>query len=125
VLQQLLAVAVGGALGAMARYGIALWARQRFDGVFPWGTLLANALGCLLIGLLVQTLPRWSVPEAARLIILTGFLGALTTFSTFGWETVRAAQLGQPGLAVANVAANLTVGLLAVTAGIGLGRLLP
>lgn len=119
---KILAVAVGGAIGALCRYAVSLvclygFARQ------PWvvlGTLCVNVVGCFLIGLLFAR--EISHPTVHHAAIAIGFLGALTTFSSFGLETVRFLQTGRPGWAVANIAANMLLGLAAVYGGIGLGR---
>ena len=124
-MKELLAVAGAGALGAVARYGVALWSKAHLSGPFPWGTWIANVVGCLLLGFFMQwTMDHSGLSRAARLAVATGFLGAFTTFSTFSYETVAAAQDGLPGVALANIAANLVVGLLCAFAGIHLARLL-
>ena len=116
-------IAAGGALGAVARYGITQVANATWGTEFPFGTLLANVTGCFLLGvlgwasLLGQGLsPLW---QAA---ISVGFLGALTTFSTFGFETLVRWHDGARGLALANVLANLVAGLLAVWLGLSVAR---
>ena len=82
-----------------------------------------NVLGCLALGFLLEV-ERGSdlVTHSVRLLVAVGFLGAFTTFSTFGYETLRYVQDGSPHLALLNVAANLTLGLLAVWLGVGLAR---
>lgn len=90
------AVAVGGAFGAVARYGVSIWMMQQFGGGFPWGTLAVNLVGCFLLGLLDGFVVSGQLVSAeARLLLGTGFLGALTTFSTFSVETIRAFEVGQ------------------------------
>ena len=117
-------MAAAGSLGALARYGVALWAKAHLDGAFPWGTWIANVVGCLLLGFFMQwSMEHPSLPPAARLAVATGFLGAFTTFSTFSYDTVQAAMTGHAGVALANVGANLAVGLLCAFAGIHLARL--
>lgn len=119
------AVAGGGAVGALVRFAVTAWAQTHLGASFPWGTLIVNVCGCFLLGALAaftQLYPSWS-PVTARLLGV-GFLGALTTFSTFGVETIRAYLEGQPGIAALNVLANLLAGLSAVLLGIGAGRLL-
>lgn len=90
-----LAIALGGALGAMGRYAIVTFVLPVTPHKFPWGTLMANVVGCLLIGILAVVIidkqilgPQW------RLFLMTGFLGALTTFSAFSLEAVQLWQLG-------------------------------
>ena len=92
-LLQLLGIGLCGALGAMLRYGVALWIPP---GRIPWGTLAVNVVGSFLLGLLVAlSLEGHLVPRAWRLPLTTGFLGAFTTFSTFSVETVRLLQQGE------------------------------
>jgi CrcB protein len=122
-MQGLLAVGIGGFLGALARYGITLWAVRAFGQLPAVGTFAANALGCLAIGVLLA-LGEARVLEArnAGLFLRTGLIGGLTTFSTFGLETFELARAGALGAALLNVGANLVVGLAAVAAGFALTR---
>ena len=120
----LIALALFGALGAVARYGTSIALLRWAGPAFPWGTLAVNIVGCFLLGLLNQTLVGEHAPSAqARAVLGAGFLGAFTTFSTFGVETYRALEAGQWRLAIANVACNLIGGLLAVALGIHAGRM--
>lgn len=113
----LLVVAVGGALGALARYGVGL-ALPHAGATLPTGTLLVNVTGCLLLGLLVGALPeaRWLRPFAG-----TGVLGGFTTFSTFALETDRLIVTA-PGVALMYVALSLLLGLGAAALGLRLTR---
>ncbi|HEX5136062.1 MAG TPA: CrcB family protein [Planctomycetota bacterium] len=108
---KLLVIAMGGGLGALARYGLAGLVQGRGVG-FPWGTLAVNALGCLLIGALFDR-----VTADARAFVVVGFLGGFTTFSAFGHETVELMRGGQLGLALANAGLNVLVGIGAVLLG--------
>ncbi|MGI9628105.1 MAG: fluoride efflux transporter CrcB [Longimicrobiales bacterium] len=118
-------VAAGGALGAMARYGIASWLTTNPSDPapatlpdLPWGTVVVNLVGCLLIGAMIGAGEgRDGVPEAQRLFLMIGVLGGFTTFSAFGLETVSLFRSGNPGLAGANVALQVFGGLLGVWAG--------
>lgn len=122
-MRDLAAVAVAGALGAAGRYSIAVWARANLPLSFPWGTWIANVVGCLLLGFFMQwTLDHPGIPRAVKVGIGPGFLGAFTTFSTFSFETVRAAQSGHLNVALANVAANLVVGFAFAALGIFVAR---
>lgn len=103
-------IGIGGGLGALARYGLSGLV-QRGPG-FPWGTLAVNALGCLLIGALFER-----VAADTRVFVVAGVLGGFTTFSAFGHETIELLRGGQTGLAFANVALNVAVGLGAVVLG--------
>ena len=115
----LVAIGFAGALGALARYGVSLVALRWLGQDFPYGTLCVNLAGCFLLGLLAElTLQNSNLAPQTRAIVGTGFLGAFTTFSTFGIETYRALQAGDWGVAAANVGLNVIGGLLLVAAGI-------
>lgn len=120
-----LGVALAGALGSLSRYGISLWAARSLGTHFAYGTLLANVLGSFLLGFLARnSMDGTAITHPLRLAITVGFLGALTTFSTFGFETVRFALGGSYKLALINFGSNLTFGLAAVVGGYALGRYL-
>lgn len=130
-MRHLLAAALGGSLGSVARY-LLQGAVQRRAGpvhgwaaVFPWGTLAVNLLGCLAIGFLAVLFEErlTSAPET-RTFVLIGLLGGFTTFSSFGFETWALLRDGNTLLALANVATSVTVGLGAVVAGAALARAL-
>lgn len=112
-----LAVAVGGALGALARYGLSSVAFSVAGPGFPWGTLVANLLGCLLIGVLVGLFARVSVDPWVQRLLITGGLGALTTFSTFALDAIALHDRGQSVAAVLYGAASVVGGLALVIAG--------
>ncbi len=116
-------ISVAGAAGAASRYGVGLWAQRLLGSNFAYGTLVVNLLGCLLLGLVLEleSQTEW-VGESVRLFWAVGFLGAFTTFSTFGFETLKFMQAGDHHLAVLNVVANLLLGLLAVWLGWVLAR---
>jgi CrcB protein len=86
-METILAIAVGGALGSLSRYGITIGAERCISANFPYGTLTANLIGCLLIGILWSYFGRVHLSHEFRLFIFTGFLGGFTTFSTFARET--------------------------------------
>jgi CrcB protein len=111
-------VGLAGAAGAMSRYGVALWAQRTLGSHFAFGTLLVNVLGCLLLGFLLEIERQTTlVTHPLRMLLAVGFLGAFTTFSTFGYETMRYLQDGAGNLALLNVAANLLLGCGAVWVG--------
>ncbi|MFZ5654873.1 MAG: fluoride efflux transporter CrcB [Pseudomonadota bacterium] len=119
-----LAVAAGGALGALGRYGLSAWLAPVSAGRFPFATLLANVLGCALIGILhVLIVERALVPAVWRELLMIGVLGGFTTFSTFSIDTLGLWQNHQPLLAVVNVAANLVLSLGAAATAMALTRL--
>ncbi|MCB0036841.1 MAG: CrcB family protein [Anaerolineales bacterium] len=124
-MERLIAVAIGGAVGALLRYGIALWAGvswQTAAGRFPIGTFVANVIGGLLIGILFQLFRQISVPLYIETLLLTGFLGALTTFSTFGLEIVRLYQDGFEETAMGYLLLTNLAVILAVAIGINLTK---
>lgn len=114
----ILYVAVGGAVGAVLRYGISGLSKVVLVGRFPLGTLAVNLLGCLLIGLLTPLMlnERLVRPEY-RLLVLVGILGGLTTFSTFGYETFELLNDGQWARAGWNIALNNVLGIALVLIG--------
>lgn len=117
----LLVISLGGACGALFRHFITSSATILFKGNFPWGILLTNIIGCLLIGLIIGG-EHDQKSEAIRLGFGIGFLGSLTTFSTFSADTVKHALDGNWVIAGSNVAANLIICLLAVAVGIAISR---
>ena len=110
-------VALGGAVGAVARYGIGE-ASVRWAAVGPVGTWAVNALGCLAIGIVLPLVAG----ERARLAVVVGLLGSFTTFSTFAADTVVLWEAGRPGLAVANALGSVGVGVAFVLVGLAVGR---
>jgi CrcB protein len=117
-------VAVAGALGALARWGLDSWIERR-GGIFPWGIFAVNVSGALLIGFLTTWLePRFEDVTWLRTAVLTGFLGAYTTFSTLSLDTYRLLDSGHVPPALANMLGSLAAGLAAVWAGIRLAHLL-
>lgn len=122
-MNQWLAVAVGGALGSMARFGLGGWVAGWLGNRFPYSTLLVNLLGCLLMGILVVLLTeRWVVAPQWRAFALVGLLGGFTTFSSFSLEAYTLLRLQQWLAAFFYLAGSLLLGLLALAAGIALAR---
>ncbi|MCK4176670.1 fluoride efflux transporter CrcB [Aciditerrimonas ferrireducens] len=116
-----LAVALGGAVGAPARYLVDRLLATRRPGRFPAGTLLVNLAGSLLLGFLAGLALAGRLPPAVDAGVGTGFCGALTTFSTFSYETVRLVQDGDLLLGTLYVGGSLLLGLLAAAAGVAVG----
>lgn len=115
---KVLAVAVGGAVGAVLRYLVSGWTQRMAGPAFPAGTLAVNVIGCLLLGFLGAAFSRYVlVRDEWRLVILVGGLGAFTTYSTYGYETVTLINEGQRWYALVNVVASNAAGLTAVWAG--------
>ena len=117
-----LMVCLGAALGAPARYLTDRAIQSRHDTVFPWGTLVVNVVGSLILGVLVGLASRRDVPAAVVAAVGTGFCGALTTYSTFGFETVRLVEDGARFYAALNVLAGLVAGLGAAVIGYAVGQ---
>lgn len=108
-------VALGAAVGAPARYLTDRWVQARHDSVFPWGTLTVNVVGSLLLGVVVGAAD--AIPPAAAIALGVGFCGALTTYSTFSFETLRLLETRARLYASANVVVSLLAGLGAAVLG--------
>lgn len=120
---RILLLIVFGAAGTLARYGLQGLVQQRTGPGFPSGTLVVNLLGCFLLGAIGQySLNHLTIPPEWRIAITLGFFGAFTTFSSFGWETIRMLEDGEWGRALLYVGASVLGGLLAVMYGIRLGN---
>jgi CrcB protein len=120
-----LLIGIGGFLGANARYLIGTWFAERYGPVFPYGTLVINVSGSLAIGFILELLIERALPHPNwRLFLVTGFLGAYTTFSTFSFETYALAQERSYLLAMTNVVGSAVLGLAAVVVGVIAARAL-
>jgi CrcB protein len=117
-------VLLGGSLGALSRYAVSLLAASLFGTRFPWGTLIVNLSGCFLIGLSFALAERTSfMSPSVRLFFVTGYLGALTTFSTYALETVNPVRGGAYLVSGANILSNNVIGCALVFLGMWVGRL--
>ncbi len=122
---QTLAIAGGGAVGALLRFWVSTWVYTRLGRDFPWGTLAVNVAGSLLMGLLyILLIERLAVPPAWRAALLVGLLGAFTTFSTFSIETLNLIEEGALLAALTNVLLSVTLCLLGAWLGVWFGRML-
>ena len=101
-MERLLWICLAGAAGTAARYVIALWAAQRFGTSFPHGTLIVNVVGCFAIAAVMHAAATLAWPPTLRAAITIGFIGGLTTYSSFNYETTRLIQEGAPPAAVLN-----------------------
>jgi CrcB protein len=116
-------IAVFGAAGTLARYGLQGLVQMRIPSTFPYGTLLVNLSGCFLLGLIGQfTLNRMVISPDWRVAIAVGFFGGYTTFSSFGWETAKMLEDGEWLRASTYVAASVVAGLFLSVAGIHLAN---
>ena len=117
---QVLAIAAGGAIGALLRYWVSTAVQGRTTSIFPYGTLTVNVIGSLLIGFLyIWLIERLAVGPAVRAFMLIGVLGAFTTFSTFSIETLNLMESGHLGKALV----NMLVSVIVCTGAAGLGVL--
>ena len=114
-----LLVAAGAAVGAPLRYLVDRLVQRRTGPGFPWGTFVVNVTGSFVLGLVSQI-----AGERLALLLGVGFCGAFTTWSTFGYETVRLAETGARRLATANLVISIAAGLTAATLGVALGTVL-
>lgn len=126
-MERFLWICLAGAAGTGARYLIAVWAAQRLGSAFPYGTLIVNLTGCFAIAALMHAALTLGWPPTIRAAVTIGFIGGLTTYSSFNYETMRLLEESAPATAVVNVALTMLGGLLAgwlglVTAREVLGR---
>jgi fluoride exporter len=120
----LLLVGAGGFFGAISRYLVDGWVSSATGGGFPWGTLVVNLTGSFVLGaLFALSVERGVLSPALRAPILIGFIGAYTTFSTLTLETWRLVEDGSYLAALGNIGGSIVLGLLAVVAGLAVGRL--
>ena len=116
-----LLVVLGAAVGAPTRYLVDLWVQSLHGTVLPWGTFAVNVSGSFVLGVVGGLASRGGVPPATVALVGTGFCGALTTFSTFAYETVALARQGAWWYAAANVLGSVAAGFAAVAIGYALG----
>ena len=112
-MERFLWICLAGAAGTGARYLIAVWAAQRLGSTFPYGTLLVNLLGCFAIAGLMHAALTLGWPATTRAVVTIGFIGGLTTYSSFNYETMRLIEEGAPTTATLNLALTLLGGFMA------------
>ncbi|NGN64731.1 fluoride efflux transporter CrcB [Streptomyces sp. A7024] len=117
-----LLVIAGAMVGAPLRYVTDRAVQLRHDSVFPWGTLAVNVTGCLVLGVLTGAAVAGAAGDRVELLLGTGLCGALTTYSTFSYETLRLAEEGARFYAAANAVASVVAGLGAVFIGVAVAR---
>jgi fluoride exporter len=120
-----LLVAIGGAVGSVARYFVNLWAVRLWGATFPWGTFTVNIVGGLAIGFLSEVIARkFNASTEMRLLLVTGVLGGFTTFSAFSLDAVGLFERGEMAFSVVYVVASVVISIVAVCVGLALGRAL-
>jgi CrcB protein len=121
--QILLAVALGGALGSVARYLVGIGSGRLFGLGFPWGTLIINIAGSFLIGVFAELLAlKWDLPQAGRVFLTVGICGGFTTFSTFSLDTYVLMERGEFWPAAAYIVGSVVLSIGALVAGLHLIR---
>jgi fluoride exporter len=122
-MEEYLIIGAGAVLGANARYLLGNWVAEKWGTTFPYGTLIINATGSLILGVfLAVATERYLIDPRWRLFIAIGFLGAYTTFSTYTYESVRLLLDGNWGLGLLNLVGSNALGVLAAVLGIAIGR---
>ncbi|MFA5162014.1 MAG: fluoride efflux transporter CrcB [Elusimicrobiales bacterium] len=122
-MERILIVFIGGGIGSATRYLATVAAAKLAGTDFPWGTLFVNLAGCFIIGVMLAIAERTELaPPSFRLFFVAGFLGGMTTFSSYAMETVFAARSGMAA-ALINIAANNIAGIAMVVCGMKLARL--
>ena len=117
-------IAVGGAFGAVSRYLVQGWVQDLAGGRFPWGTLMVNVTGSFVLGLLFAlAMDRGVLSPEVRVPLMVGFIGSYTTFSTLMLESWVLVEEGDIVHMLANLAGSVLIGMVAVVAGLALGRL--
>jgi len=125
-IQYILAVAAGGALGAVVRYLVAIGSGRLFGTDFPWGTLIINVTGSFLIGLFAALFAiRWNLPQTARIFLTVGICGGYTTFSTFSLDAWYLIERGQTWASAAYMIGSVVLSVGALIAAMQLVRALP
>ncbi|MFI7412958.1 fluoride efflux transporter CrcB [Streptomyces sp. NPDC049627] len=117
-----LLVIAGAMVGAPLRYLTDRAVQSRHDSVFPWGTFAVNVTGCLILGLLTGAAAAGAASSHLQLLLGTGLCGALTTYSTFSYETLRLTETGAGLYALANIVGSVTAGLGAAFAGVSIAQ---
>jgi CrcB protein len=124
-LRLILAVALGGAVGSVARYLVGIGSGKLFGLDFPWGTLIINIVGSFLIGVFVESFAlKWDLPQAARVFLTVGICGGFTTFSTFSLDSYLLIDRGELWSAAAYMAGSVVLSVTALFAGLELIRVM-
>lgn len=119
MIRTLFLIALGGGMGSVLRYLTSVFVQKYYASVFPLATLVTNIIGCLLIGIIIGLLEKNQLTDSAmKWLLVTGFCGGYTTFSTFGYENISLLQSQNSGLAFIYIGASVIVGLFAVWLGL-------
>lgn len=121
---KVMVLSLGGALGVNVRYWMGAWISRWASPQFPWPTFTINVSGSFAIGFLAVLLARWLPHPNIRLLVIVGFLGGYTTFSSYSYETITLAERGELALALVYVTSSVILGLAAVGSGVALARML-
>ncbi len=121
-MERLFWICVAGAVGTGTRYVVALWAAQRLGSAFPYGTLIVNLVGCFIIAALMHGALTLGWPATLRAALTIGFVGGLTTYSSFNYDTMRLFEEGAPATAFVNIGVTLVGGLIAGWLGLAIAR---
>lgn len=121
-MERFVLICLAGALGTGTRYLTTMWAAQRFGTAFPYGTLIVNLAGCFLIAFLLQLALAQGWPQTVKGAVAIGFLGGLTTYSSFNFETMALAQQGAMSTAAVNLAVTVLGGFACGTLGLVAGQ---
>ena len=121
-MERLFWICLAGAIGTGARYLVAIWAAQRLGSAFPYGTLIVNLAGCFIIAALMHAALMLGWSATLRSAMTIGFVGGLTTYSSFNYDTMRLFEEGAPATAVVNVGMTLVGGFVAGWLGLVLAR---
>lgn len=119
---RLVVLSAGGALGVNTRYWLGVWMNKWASPQFPWATFAINVSGSFAIGFLTLVLSRWLPHPSARLLLVVGFLGGYTTFSTFAFDSLTLWERGELGLSLANMAGSVAAGFVAAFLGVAVAR---
>ena len=122
---EIIAVAVGGSMGAVSRYLVSQFMAAKFGADLPYGTFIVNVVGCFIIGAFMTLITeKFAISSYWRLIVVVGFVGGLTTFSSLGYETFKLLENGSLSYALSNIALNLLFGFSAIWIGVVLARMI-
>ena len=121
-MERLFWICLAGAVGTATRYLVALWAAQRFGSAFPYGTLIVNLVGCFVIAALMHAALTLGWPANLRAALTIGFVGGMTTYSSFNYETMQLFGEGAPATAFVNLALTMFGGFSAGWLGLIIAR---